>query len=309
MTEQRIHFIGVLANTDSSILKVKLEKGFKIEAIAEKEGFELFSALERVPPSQFPRFGILGQYFDNLRCIHREEFFFVVRNSFSFTPDPDPHSLAGELRAENEFENNLVSKYLRQKIRLMRLFKEGDIRMPLRYFYVIENNEIRPSTKFFSHSPVSWEEYKLEDSELDKLNMFMNDVTLPFREPNLQLAFENYEVSYNVEDTLAFVTLMMSLETLLNQGTELRYKISRNAAVLLGEDREHAKSIFSEIKDLYNKRSNIVHSGKCDDFSRKDLLKLRHYVRESIKEINRIGKGKDELLKLLNQHGFGERIS
>lgn len=101
---------------------------------------------------------------------------------------------------------------------------------------------------------------------------------------------------------------MVSIETLLNPGEhELTYRISRNAAVLLGKEKEDSKMIFSEIKDLYNKRSKIVHAGNSNIINNEDLLKLRHYVRESIKEINKIGKNKNYLLDMLNSCGFGER--
>ena len=85
------------------------------------------------------------------------------------------------------------------------------------------------------------------------------------------------------------------------------YRISRNAAVLLGKDKEDSKTIFSEIKDLYDKRSKIVHTGNSNIINEEDLLKLRHYVRESIKEIIKVDKNKDELLELLNSCGFGEK--
>lgn len=101
---------------------------------------------------------------------------------------------------------------------------------------------------------------------------------------------------------------MISLETLFNPGRqELRYRVSRNTAVILGKEKEDSEKIFREIKKLYDKRSDIVHTGKSNTINEEDLLKLRHYVRESIKEIIKIDKNKDELLELLNSCGFGEK--
>jgi hypothetical protein len=57
-------------------------------------------------------------------------------------------------------------------------------------------------------------------------------------------------------------------------------------AVFLGENKGDSKTIFS--KD--DKRSAIVHKGKPSVVNKKELLKLRHYVRESIEEINRMDK-------------------
>jgi len=88
----------------------------------------------------------------------------------------------------------------------------------------------------------------------------------------------------------------------------LQYRISRNAAVLLGEKREDSKEIFSQVNKLYEKRSKIVHFGTRRVIEKEDLLKLRNYVRESIKEIYHIDKDKNEVMVLLNTCGFGERI-
>jgi len=49
MTKKRIHFMGFLANADSSILKVSLDHGFKSEAISPEEGVGLVSVLESLP--------------------------------------------------------------------------------------------------------------------------------------------------------------------------------------------------------------------------------------------------------------------
>lgn len=108
---------------------------------------------------------------------------------------------------------------------------------------------------------------------------------------------------------LAFLVLMIGLETLLNPSHyEVRYRVSRNAAVLLGENREHSEEIFAQVKKLYDKRSEIVHSGKRRTIEKRDLLELRDYLRKAIIEIHHIGKEKNEITDLLDSHGFGEEI-
>ena len=97
-----------------------------------------------------------------------------------------------------------------------------------------------------------------------------------------------------------------TLSKFIGEGNVLNYRISRNAAVLLGKDKKDSKEIKRKVKELYSKRSAIVHAGKSNSMNKEDLLKLRHYVRESIKEFNKIGKSKDEVLDLLDSLGFGE---
>lgn len=206
----------------------------------------------------------------------------------------------------DEYDHN----YLEPTLRKTRLFKEGNIHMPFKFYYFRENSNSFSGGKWGSITyDFSREIFKIEDSEIEELKSFLNNFGIPFKKNFLELAFENYELSYQINNiNLQFLTLMNGLEALFhpsNEG-ELTYRISRNVAVLLGENENKALDIQKEMKDLYRKRSKIVHTGKSD-VSNEDLLKLRHYARESIKEIYKINKSKDEILKLLNLNGFGQR--
>jgi hypothetical protein len=193
----------------------------------------------------------------------------------------------------------------------MRLFKDGNITMPLQYFYKIENGKPHYLFKESIDRFVRNEIYTLKDEEVSNLEDFIKSVSLPFEQSFLQLAFENFELSYEIQNTgLSFVTLMIGLETLFNPGPqELSHRLSRSAAVLLGISKEESKTILDDIKkDLYKKRSDIVHLGKVNAANPGDLKKLRHYVRESIVEIYKLGANtKQELLDLLDSQGFGHR--
>ena len=191
----------------------------------------------------------------------------------------------------------------------MRLFKEGNICIPLEYYYFIDYDTPKLIMSDDRGLYVSPAPYTLKSSEILGLQEFIQNTKLPFKRSFLQLAFESFELSYQIHDrNLSFLSLMISLETLFNSGRKkLSYRISRNTAVLLGKEKEDSETIFSEIKDLYDKRSKIVHTGNSNIVDQDDLLKLRHYARESIKEINKIDKNKDELLEILNSCGFGER--
>ena len=299
MTSERIFFIGFLTNTDASILQVNLDHGFKMEAISEKEGLALISTLEGVTQVQASRI-----IFMDFPCLnYNENKLYVISNSFETVVKKEGEGL---LRKVPEFDNKFVRGYLDRVIQLMRLFKEGDLRMPLKYYYYIEKPNVH--MRLTSHRYVSREPYHLESSELPDLYKFIEDTKLPFEKSFLQLAFENFELSYETQNiNLSFLALIVSLETLLNPGKhEIRYRISRNAAVLLGKDREDSKKTFSEIRELYDKRSAIVHVGKSDIINKEDLSKLRYYVRESIKKLYKMDKNKDEILDLLNLYGFGE---
>jgi hypothetical protein len=179
--------------------------------------------------------------------------------------------------------------------------------MPCYYLHYVKNGKPQLYMSAETTRQTTVERYRLDETELPDLQKFIQDTKLPFAMPFLELAFENFELSYEIDNTnLSFLTLVISLETLLNRGPyELRYSLSRNAAALLGRDKEQFIMIFNEVKNLYDKRSEIVHSGKTGVIAPEDLLRIRYYVRKSVKEVCRIGKDKDDLLALLNLRGFG----
>jgi hypothetical protein len=236
----------------------------------------------------------------DLSCLNvSEKKIYVITNSIEIDVKMNDKEISTEVA---KFDK-LVYDYLHPMIRLMRLFKEGNISMPWVYYYSIGNDDVpRPYKRIIMPLRVLKEPYTLEDPEIQELFKFFKNIKLPFTEPSLQLAFDNFELSYEVGNThLSFLTLMISLEALLNPGEqELTYRISRNAAVLLGKKDNNSKDIFNEIKKLYGKRSKIVHTGKSDIINGEDLFKLRYYVRDLIKEINKIGKTGKELWDLLN---------
>lgn len=299
---KKVHFMGLLANVDRSILSAKLEHGFEICSMSQEKAVLLISKIEGLPP-----------YHANMKLLRNhilegEDLYYISNSLEDDIEMTDDGFLAKPLSEVMEFSNSLV-RDLDEVIRLMRLFKEGNIRMPFRYYYYIDDDSLEKPLlhTYLGILPPIVGTYRLENCEIEELKKFLRDTESPFKERSLQLAFQNFDSSYSVPSVaLSFLSLMISLEVLLNQGrAELRYRVSRNAAVLLGKNKCDSKRKFCEVRELYDKRSALVHSGKGID--KEDLLKLRQYVRESIKEMNYIGKSKDEILKKLNTCGFGER--
>jgi hypothetical protein len=149
--------------------------------------------------------------------------------------------------------------------------------------------------------------FTLSESEVADAVAFAQSRRLPFDRPYLELAFGNFELSYAVADhKLSFLSLMIGLEALLNPSSqELRHRLSRNGAVLLGHDLEESRKIYSDLKRLYDKRSTLVHVGD-EKIDRNDILQLRHYLRDSIKKVSEFAEGKDQLIERLNLLGFGQ---
>ena len=303
MVKKKIHFRGFLTNTDASILKLKQENGFKIRALSDTEAYDFIKEIDKIPIREARRTLFVQYPYLNFQ----EKKVYVIDNSFEVDAKLEENEFFNNIA---RFDNKEVWGYLNPTFQLLRLFKEGDLRIPLKYYFIIKNG--KPTSFMCSKNSkyCSCELFHLENSELTDLNIFLRDTKLPFKESFLQLAFENYTLSYEIANiALSFLTLMISLETLLNpSSSELRYRISRNTAVLLGIDEDESKKIFAEIKLFYNKRSEVVHAGKSKTIKKENLLKLRHYVRESIKKMHLMKRSKDEILDLLNSSEFGKNI-
>jgi len=310
MPKTEIQFLGLLANTNSTILKLKLENGFELAEVPKKdfvaliadvdgrEWFETFKELSiqhYIPPDN-----------EGDSCV-------VVKNRLPATIE---FGSKGIPKIEScwttmcDFHKERVKKYLERIVQLMRLFKEGTICLPVARYFCFLNGK----PKLLMGAPVDsclimGPPYSLRKEEFAQLQMFLKETKIPFGESSMNLAHEDFELSYRVgKNHLSFLCLMIAAEVLLNPSDrELRYRVSRNTAVLLGQDHTKAATIFKEMRDLYDMRSRLVHTGNKSSVESKDVLKLRHYVRDSIKEMLRFNKSKDEILCTLNTCGFGHR--
>lgn len=293
----KVQFLGLIANADSSILKLNLDHGFKIESLGQEEGLRLIASL--------------GD-FDTVEAMHKLSLnyssFNTTERKIFFVSNSIECDTKTKYQAVSDFDNSLLNDYLRNTFSLIRLFKEGNVCIPYHYYFHQDETTAKSFMSGGTILLVTREPFSLKDSEISYLHDFLKNSKLPFKEPYLQLAFENFELSYQIlHPNLSFLALMISLEVLFNPSDiEIRNRIARNVAVLLGKDVNESESIFAEIKKLYDKRSVLVHAGKLD-ITQNDVSILRRYIRESIKQINGLGKDKNGLLKTLNTLGFGQR--
>lgn len=188
----------------------------------------------------------------------------------------------------------------------MRLFKEGNINLPLKYYFTKDplSSFIRGGRPRYSYREL----FSLKKEELKDLHNFLKRHTLPFSHTYMQLAFENFEISYEIPNqSLTFVALMNGLEALFNPGGgEITHRISRNCAVLLGSDVKDSRKICKDVKCLYALRCKIVHAHKEVRVENDELKRLRDYVRRALKAMLNLNKPKNKALKILDEMGFGE---
>jgi len=68
MIKKDVHFLGVLANVDQSILKYRLEHGFEITSVPVDEAVHLISNLENLPQKS-----VYSKLFMHYPCINSSE--------------------------------------------------------------------------------------------------------------------------------------------------------------------------------------------------------------------------------------------
>lgn len=303
-------FIAPLVNVDSSILRVKLGDGFTIEMSDESEFLNL---IERLEGGTSVGTDVWLTSSDFLRRQGGRAFIITRPMDIS---EKDIRTNEKLLNTVDEFRYNHEENHLDKMIELLLLFKEGDLAVPHRYYVKVRGNKIE---RFMASDELGWNPfgtiYSIGDAELQSLHYYLTTMKLPFESAHLRLALDNMLISYRTSDTeLSFLSLMIAMEALFSRSDqELKYSISRNAAVLLGDDGQDSWDLFEEMNDLYRKRFHLVHGmtegKKPIQVDEGEVLRLRWFVRESIKEIYELNMSRDDLHRMLTSSGFGSKKS
>jgi Apea-like HEPN len=200
-----------------------------------------------------------------------------------------------------------IHQRIAQRIKLMRLFKEGAIAIVASYLYHANKDAIEPNSSICDMHDVETGIYTLTGAEAEHLHNFLEEQEPPFTPSYVELAYENFEQSYAVDDPkLKYLLLMIAAEVLFNDGAqELRYRISRGIAVLLSQTANEGREIFRTMRQLYDKRSLLVHTGAASDLGMEDVRLLRGLVRRAIVRLSVLRLSKAQLSELLTTAGFG----
>lgn len=100
-------------------------------------------------------------------------------------------------------------------------------------------------------------------------------------------AIEFYSKANRTRDLIEkFIFLSISLELLFGrEKDELRYRYSNRVSLLLGLDEQERKNISKNVKDLYDKRSKIIHGSQMSPPSQEEYYYLNEIIRASILQI------------------------
>ncbi|QIL88336.1 hypothetical protein GNX18_00025 [Microbulbifer sp. SH-1] len=304
-----MEFLGLLGNVDHSILEVDFGRGFIVEAMNMSEFAHICEE----------DFGIADVWikldYDWGCCsqdaFKRPEHVYLIRKTLHDYPEYSGESDDAKSRVvywdlEHAYQNKII-EYLQDKIRKLRLLKEGSIRLSIEIFFRIEDDIWEMDSSRESTLACENRLFHLTKSELREANDYLSDGLIDSKHKYLQFAVENFELSYSISQyQLEFLSLMISLEALLNDAnSELRFRVSRGCAVLLGKTKSESNAVLKIVKDLYDKRSVLVHTGNQNKITKADVLQLKDIVRRALRASLALNLPKAELSTLLMEKGFG----
>lgn len=303
MPKKDVNFVLPLANVDDSVVGLEIMPNFIIETWKMEKLVKLIKEFEGDRPN------IDGDIEYACGLSGNSENVIVISGRVSKDIYWKKHDKSASFN-EKFFDHGLFSKKVNDKIKLIRLFKEGQIDTKGIYIYDIDDGKIEPiASGDLGEGSIFPIPYSISPSEFKMLTIFLRKYNLPLELPYLNLAFENFILSYDVDHTeLALLALMMGVEAIFNEGHyELKYRISRGMAVLLG-DKYDSNDIYKDIKNIYDKRSKLLHTGYCKELTFNDVGRLRFMLRETINNLLILNIPKSLLSKKLTEAGFDCQI-
>lgn len=195
------------------------------------------------------------------------------------------------------------------------LFPYSDVSLHFYEVFIVKNGKasFNSSRQFeFKQSGYADENYlKTNSNEFVNINAFIKLFLENFTkiqyykdvlEPYLGSFYQNFKM-------MEYISLCISLESIIEGNQELNYRIKRNLAILIGRDIERSNIIFKNVGKVYELRSKIVHSSKYSNDSLEEYLPyLRNLVSLLLIElilqnINNLSS----LNKILTETGFGSK--
>ena len=305
----QVKYTALIGNVNKSILNINLGDGFNIEEWPIEKFVEFYEDMHGSAEHDiwFKLDDVWG--YGHGRIYRPNNIYVVTKELTNFPshgPSKDEENWLESFKKRDLFESG-ISERLEDKITKLRLCSEGSIKICVEFFYSIENNEIEMESSSEEQLHCENRLFKVKKSDLKLINGLLKSESLKTRHKYINFALDNYSQSYRVAHTeLEFITLMIALEAIFNDGKqELRNKVSRGCAVLLGKTKVTSRKTFKDIRDLYDKRSILVHTGDKKKIQQNDVLLLKDYVRKSLLRVVELGLPKQKLLIQLSENGFG----
>ncbi|HJV21832.1 MAG TPA: hypothetical protein VJ570_03995 [Holophagaceae bacterium] len=304
-----MHFLAVLGNVNKSILKVDLGDGFQIEEWPRSKFVSFFELMHGSAEHDI-QFKIDEDWgYSHGRKTSPKSVFVVTKNAADY-PEQNLPPLTPSWHKQFDKRFEYERRYfdlLDDKISKLRLSAPGSIKICVQIFYLEEGSSFELHSSREEGLHCQNRTFKIRMSNLQTIQRLLARPPLYATQKYIRFALDNYNQAYRVaQEHLEFISLMLALEAIFNDGKqELRNKVSRGCAVLLGKSREESRQIFKAIKDLYDKRSVLVHTGDFSKIHETDIDHLHEYVRRSLARAVDLNLSKEIFSSLLLETGFG----
>jgi hypothetical protein len=298
MSQHTYNFAAPIANAGGSFRSVKLVFPFKIERWSYEKIGQLVTDMEGPTDwSPDPRV-------DELHCIPE----------YGCTG----HVVTGQLVLDHSVLSDGILKFhkkleamegpLTQQIRLISLFLSAPILLAAQYWFEIDAGKRTMTSSSQSIVPYDSQPHAITYQEALELNAFLSIEASNTRPEFISIALDHWSHSFgSIPEHMQLLSLVTALEVLLNSAnTELKHRVTRLAAVLLGDSKENSQEIYSGLGKIYDARSQVVHTGKLKASESVWYWQLRYWVSRAILTAMKLRLSKEELCRDLNQLGFGD---
>lgn len=300
MPKARYLFAAPLSHARGHFRSVHLVHPFKVERWPTEKLIRLWRQLEALPKIE------IVVRAEQQHCFDRGDktaHLITATVDLPFTEPSADDALVDHYRTLDPLVDRLHAD-----IRSIRLFLCSDIKMVGAYWYRLDQR-MRPemiASEVIQH-PVTFGGTSVNNRIAPKLNAFIADRRTPLKRDYLKLAWDHWDQSFGTfPEHREFLSLMTSLEAMFNIGeAELKYRIARSMAVLLGSDLEESDEIFDAIKKAYDIRSRLIHTGNTDRLKELWVWSLRGRVNEALRKLIELNVDKTALSELLTRLPFG----
>lgn len=291
----RFELFAPLTNTRGHFRSVDLGDPFKVERWPRLKLERLWRKL-----SGLPSFEIAVQAESQFVASRENKTCHVIVGTVD-TPGED-------LEIDSYRHLDELNQRLRDRLTLTSLFLSAHIEPAVIFWHASINN--RPT--LFSGESVM---HSISDApgilgldEANRLNAFLQRTKLPLRRDYIQLALDNWEESLRaISKKAELLSLVTAIEALFNVGhNDIKYRVCRSIAVLLGDTAEDSDSVYQLVREAYDVRSQLVHTGKSKGLDKIWCWMLRRYVRDAIVRHLEIDQKKEALAEQFTRLGFGQ---
>ncbi len=299
MPRRTLHFAGPLANTGGSLRSVKLSAPFRIERWNYDKLADLIGDMQG-KTDWHPDHRV-----DELHCIPE---YGTTGHVVTASIDVEMDEADTDAYMKIHRQLHALDERLDEQLLLLSLFFSSTTTLPARYWYFVlpgsEREMISASEGRADNGHRAAPSYR----EALKFNSFLAKHSFERRAEFIQIALDHWRHSQDtVPRHMQLLSLITAIEVLLNPAqTELKHRVTRAAAILIGSDAEDCRQIYSFLGKIYDVRSQIVHTGNLKGLSKFPLLQIRWYLSRAIIRAMELGLPKDRLCASLVELGFGQ---